>query len=34
MNEAGMEKEKNKETQRRRRVTHRVKHTDGALPGV
>lgn len=34
VNEAGMEKEKNKETQRRRRVTHRVKHTDGALPGV
>ncbi|XP_058619406.1 protein polyglycylase TTLL10 isoform X2 [Onychostoma macrolepis] len=32
VNEAGMEKEKNKETQRRRRVTHRVKHTDGALP--
>ncbi|XP_043079923.1 protein polyglycylase TTLL10 isoform X2 [Puntigrus tetrazona] len=32
-NEAGMEeKEKNKETQRRRRVTHRVKYTDGALP--
>uniref|UniRef100_A0A672JZ20 Uncharacterized protein n=1 Tax=Sinocyclocheilus grahami TaxID=75366 RepID=A0A672JZ20_SINGR len=32
VNEAEMEKEKNKETQRRRRVTHRVKHTDGALP--
>lgn len=36
-NEAEMQMEKNKETRRRRRVTqkiHRVKHTDGALPGV
>ncbi|XP_052449898.1 uncharacterized protein ttll10 [Carassius gibelio] len=32
VNEAEMEKEKIKETQRRRRVTHRVKHTGGALP--